>query len=171
MLTVDNIVVPALEVPQYPVSYESTDGFIQPSGVYRFQLFGCNPGAACVEAWLPLVVTLNPRKKPVCDPNYLCRVNCALIGPGLVQCTWVNSVVVPLKRAILKVTSCYTLNTFVAIDLSTIRRRTITVRNPSPPPTSLSLQLPTNAVCNVQLIARYHPLNPENKIYRSTFFT
>jgi len=115
MLTYDNIVVPNLEVPQYPLSYDSTNGFITPGGTYRFQLFGCTAGS-CVEAWMPLVVTLNPRRKPVCDPNYLCRVVCKY-SSGVVTCNWVNSNTVRLKRAILRVTACYNLNTFTRIAL------------------------------------------------------
>jgi len=173
MLTYDNLIIPALETPQYPLSYESTNGFIQPEGVYRLQMFGCTTPGNCVEAWVPLVVTLSPRRKPVCDPNVLCRVNCKLVGPGLVECTWVNSKVVRLKRAILKVTTCYGLNTFVRIPLPSARdrRRTITVRNPQPQPTSIRLQIPTNALCHVQLIARYHPIQPNNRVYRYYFFT
>lgn len=171
MLTYDNIVVPTLELPQYPLSYESTAGFIQPSGNYRLQLFGCNPGQACLELWQPLLVTLNPRRRPVCDPNYLCKVYCRLAAPGLVQCTWINSPIVPPKRFILKAVACYTLTSFVRINLSRAARRTITVRNPRPPPTSLTLQLPTSAICSVQFIARYHPLNPKNLVFRYDFFT
>jgi len=172
MVTYDNIVVPPGETPQFPLSYESTNGFIVPGGTYRFQMFGCTSASSCVEAWVPLVVTLNPRRKPVCDPNYLCRVNCRLVGPGLVECTWVNSNIVRLKRAILKVTNCYSINTFVRIALPyRDRRRTATVRNPQPQPTSIRLQLPTAALCHVQLIARYHPLNPNNRVFRYYFFT
>jgi hypothetical protein len=170
MLTYDNIKVPSLEVPQYPMSYDSTQGFIQPAGTYRLQLFGCNPGQACIEFWQPLVVTLNPRRKPVCDPNYLCKVYCKVSSPGVVTCTWVNQIVQP-KRFVLKAITCYTLNTFTLIPLSRTAARTITTRNPRPAPTTISLNVPTPAICSVTFIARYHPTNPKNIVFRYDFFT
>lgn len=172
MLTYDNIKIPAGEVPQFPLSYDSTNGFIMPGGTYRLDLYGCNSAGQCINAWTSLVAVLNTRRQNVCDPNYLCRVNCQLISSGLVECTWINSNIIRLKRAILKVSACYNINTFVRVALGPrSRRRTITVRNPTPIPTSLRLQIPTGSLCNVQFIARYHPVKPINKVFRYYFFT
>jgi len=168
MYTYDNILVPTNEIPQYPLSFESTNGYIVPGSTYRIQLFCCALGGAnCVENWTPLVVTTALRRKPACDPNFLCGVKPVLVGPQLTV-SWVNSLVVPLKRAILKVTVCYAVNTFVRISIP--NRRVITRRNPRPAPTQLTIVLPVQSLCRVQLVIRYHPKSPKNFIYRWDLF-
>jgi len=169
MMTYDNIIVPPTEVPQFPLSYDSTHGFIQPDNTYRFQLFGCTAPGQCVEYWIPQVFTTNPRRRPVCDPLYLCNIRCALIETTLVQCNWTNSAVTPIKRAILRASSAFSFLTFQRIPL--LRLRNITARNPRPAPNSLTLRVPINAIVNVQLIARYHPFQPHNAVFRKTFIT
>lgn len=169
MLTYDNIIVPPLELPQFPVSFDSTDGFIQPGGTYRFQLFGCISPGVCVEAWTPLVVVLNPRRKPVCNPNYICRVSCKLVS-GSVQCTWTNTGIIPYKRAILRIRRCFLISSFTRIYPSRVIIQT--VRRPKAPiPTSLSLALPVGALCEVQFILRYHPIQPKEKVFKYYFFS
>jgi len=169
MLTYDNIVVPPGELPQFPVSFDSTNGFIQPSGTYRLQLFGCTSPGQCTEAWTPLVVVLNPRKKPVCDPNFICKVLCTLVG-GSVQCAWKNTGIIPYKRAILKAVRCINRTTFLPIKITKYLIRTI--RKPkAPQPTSLSLALPSGAICETTLILRYHPIQPKEKQFKYVFFT
>jgi len=168
-----NIKVPIGEVPQFPLSWDSTDGFINPAGTYKLQLFGCDPnGLNCIEAYTPLVVVTSPRRKPVCDPNYICRQTCKLISPGLVECSWKN-VGQPFKRVILRVRYCLSLSTLARVFLGGPRlRRTISVRRPrNPLPTSIRYQLPLNSICSVQLIHRWHPDFPKNIVKRFIFFT
>lgn len=169
MLTFENIVIPELEAPQLPLSYDSTEGFIKPESTYRFQLFACTSPGNCVERYVPQVFTTNPRKRPVCNPIYLCNARCKQIEKTLIECTWTNSAITPLKRAILRVSTAYQMNTLVGLPVRGLKN--ITVRNPRPTPSSLRLRLPSNAIVNVQLIGRYHPTRPNNVVLRTTFFT
>jgi len=171
MLTYDNIVVPLGELPQFPVSFDSTNAFIRPSGTYRFQLFGCTSPGVCVEAWFPLVVTTSPRRKLVCDPNYVCRVICTLVS-GSVVCTWQNTGLTPYKRAVLRIVRCISVSTFTSIYISRKIKTIRSLRRPkAPQPTTISLGVPSSAICQTTFILRYHPINRKERRWRYVFFT
>jgi len=159
MLTINNIDVSNLEIPQYPLSSDSTKGFITSGSTYRCSVYGCDiTGTNCVQPWTPIVVVLPEKKRTSCDPNYACKIFCTVPAPGVVQCTWVNTAKRRIKRVILQAFTCYNLDSYQPLDLLTIlgaKRVNKSPRRPKNQPNSISLSLPTNALCYVNLILRY----------------
>lgn len=155
MLTIDNVDIQSFEVPQYPLSALSTNGFITTGQTYRISVFGCDAaGINCVQPWTPITVPLNIKERALCKKN-ACNILCTIPTSGLIRCTWANKAP-RLRRVILKVKACYDLNRIGAtIALPSPSRYISPKRFPTPLPSSAQLNLPVNALCEVVLILRY----------------
>lgn len=174
-----NWVVPAGEVAQFPVSYKSTNYFLEQGFTYRIDVYGCIGGPTssnCAIAYSPLIVTLpitNPTRINKCDARYLCRPTCYYSGSGVVQCTWKNSVPTPtfpqkayIKRIYIRAIECYSLPLFGILKPP---KQYKSKKNPRPEPSKSQLAgLPSNAYCKIVLRVVYIPNRKKSNIPRKT---
>jgi hypothetical protein len=154
-----DIKVPAGELPQYPLDTYSTQGFCQ-NGVGQImiqvvQITGIrgNPISAVSNTVIKNYGPDNRSPLGRCT-TYACRVVCSLLGTNSAQCNWILGTE-RIKRVVLSVTNCVSLNNFQSLSLQYRRPPYFFRSKRFQRLNSATVSLPRNALCVVKVCLRY----------------